>query len=374
MYFCSLEWRILSFTLLAWDECNYAVVWTFFVIAVLWDWNETDLFQFCGHCWVFHICWHIECNTFTVSTISIWNNSTGILSSPLALFIVLLPNAHLTLYFRMFGSSPVIIPSWLSGSRISFLCSSSVYSCHLFLISSAYIRSIPFLSFIVSIFLWNIFLISLIFLKRSLVFPILLFSSTSLHWSLRKAFLSLLAIQSPEGLIFKDLCGPHHKYGWLTTLSLLWYVESASLKSDSDWCKLVNGGLCLSQEQWPEFSIPWHHSGGGGQHSGSKAYFENSEAIRWGLSAEGQGQEARSQWPLRLLGWILGCRVLSRDPQLQQLPPPFQWCSCPLSEQPHDQIDFVWWAQLLLQLQPKHSSGCLHTAASSLLLPGSFSF
>ena len=31
-------------------------------------------------------------------------------------------------------------------------------------------------------------------LKRSLVFPILLFSSISLHWSLRKAFLSLLAI------------------------------------------------------------------------------------------------------------------------------------------------------------------------------------
>src|SRR5574340_797249 len=33
-----------------------------------------------------------------------------------------------------------------------------------------------------------------IILKRSLVFPILLFSSISLHWSLRKAFLSLLAI------------------------------------------------------------------------------------------------------------------------------------------------------------------------------------
>ena len=32
------------------------------------------------------------------------------------------------------------------------------------------------------------------FFKRSLVFPILLFSSISLHWSLRKAFLSLLAI------------------------------------------------------------------------------------------------------------------------------------------------------------------------------------
>ena len=69
-----------------------------------------------------------------------------------------------------------------------------VYSCHLFLISSASVRSIPFLSFIEPIFAWNVPWVSLIFLKRSLVFPILLFSSIPLHWSLRKAFLSLLAI------------------------------------------------------------------------------------------------------------------------------------------------------------------------------------
>src|SRR5574339_29310 len=75
-----------------------------------------------------------------------------------------------------------------------FLYSSSVYSCHLFLISSASVRSIPFLSFIEPIFAYNVPLVYLIFLKRSLVFPILLFSSNSLHWSLRKAFLSLLAI------------------------------------------------------------------------------------------------------------------------------------------------------------------------------------
>ena len=35
---------------------------------------------------------------------------------------------------------------------------------------------------------------STVFLKRCLVFPILLFSSISLHWPLWKAFLSLLAI------------------------------------------------------------------------------------------------------------------------------------------------------------------------------------
>ena len=74
------------------------------------------------------------------------------------------------------------------------LYSSSVYSCHLFLISSASIRSIPILSFIMPIFAWNIPLVSLIFL-RSLVSSILLFFSfISLHWSVRKSFLSLLDI------------------------------------------------------------------------------------------------------------------------------------------------------------------------------------
>ena len=82
----------------------------------------------------------------------------------------------------------------ISGSWRSFLYSSSVYSCHLFLISSASVRSMPFLSFIEPLFAWNVPLLSLIFLKRYLVFPILLFSFISLHWSLRKAFLSLLAI------------------------------------------------------------------------------------------------------------------------------------------------------------------------------------
>ena len=75
-----------------------------------------------------------------------------------------------------------------------FLYSSSVYSCRLFLISSASARFIPLLSFIVPIFAWNVPSVSVIFLTRSLVFRILLFSSISLHWSLRKAFLSLSAI------------------------------------------------------------------------------------------------------------------------------------------------------------------------------------
>ena len=155
---------------------------------------KTDLFQSCGHCWVFQICWLIECSTFTASSFRIWNSSTGIPSPPLALFIVMLPKAHLTSHSRLSGSRWVITPFWLSGSWRSFLYSSSVDSGYLFLTSSASVRSIPSLSFIEPIIVWNVPLVSLVFLKRSLVFPILLFSSISLYWSLRKAFLSLLAI------------------------------------------------------------------------------------------------------------------------------------------------------------------------------------
>ena len=172
-----------------WDECNCVVVWASFGIGM-----KIDLFQFCGHCWNFQICWHIECSTCTASSFKIWNSSTGISTPPLAFFIVMLPKAFLTLHSRKSGSRWVITPSWLSGSWRSFLYSSSVYSCQLFLIASASVRSIPFLPFIVPIFAWNVPLVSRIFLKRSLVFLILLFSSISLHWTLRKAFLSLLAV------------------------------------------------------------------------------------------------------------------------------------------------------------------------------------
>ena len=105
----------------------------------------------------------------------------------------MLPKAHLTSHSGMSGCRWVITPSWLSGPLRSFLYSSSVYSCHRFLISTVSVRSIQFLSFIEPIFSWNVPLVSLIFLKWSLVFPILLFSSISLYWPPRKAFLFLLA-------------------------------------------------------------------------------------------------------------------------------------------------------------------------------------
>ena len=146
-----------------WDECNCAVVWASLALPFFGIGMKTELFQFCGHCWVFQICCHIECSTFTSSSFQIWNRSTGILSPSLALFIVILPKAHLTSHSRISGSRWVIIPLWLSPSWRSFLYG-SVYCCHLFLISSASVRSISFLSFIVPIFARNVPLVALIFL------------------------------------------------------------------------------------------------------------------------------------------------------------------------------------------------------------------
>ena len=38
------------------DECNCLMVSTFFGTTLLGNWDEIDLFQSCGHCWVFQIC------------------------------------------------------------------------------------------------------------------------------------------------------------------------------------------------------------------------------------------------------------------------------------------------------------------------------
>ena len=128
-YCWSLAWRILSITLLLCEKSaivrqfEHSLALPFFGVGM-----KTDLFQSCGHCWVFQICWHIEYSTFTASPFRIWNSSMGIPSPPLALFVVMLPKAHLTSHSRMSGSRWVTRPSWLSVPWRSFLYGSSVFS------------------------------------------------------------------------------------------------------------------------------------------------------------------------------------------------------------------------------------------------------
>ena len=72
-YFWSLAWQILSIVFLACEmsaiaqSFEHSLALPFFGIGI-----KTDLFQSCGHCWVFQICWTIECSTFTASSFRIW--------------------------------------------------------------------------------------------------------------------------------------------------------------------------------------------------------------------------------------------------------------------------------------------------------------
>ena len=117
-------------------------------------------------------------------------------------------------------------PLWLSWSLRPFSYSFSVYSCHLFLIFSAYVRFLSSLSFTVPILTWNVPLISPIFLKTSRVFPILLFSSVSLYCSFAKL-----------SYIFFLLSGTLHSVRYIFPFLpcfLLPFFSSAICKASSD--------------------------------------------------------------------------------------------------------------------------------------------
>ena len=66
MYSWSLAWRILSITLLM---CEMSAILQYFehslTLPFFGTGMKTDLFQPCGHCWVFQICRHTECSTFS---------------------------------------------------------------------------------------------------------------------------------------------------------------------------------------------------------------------------------------------------------------------------------------------------------------------
>ena len=77
------------------------IPWQHFSLVLEWKLNFSSTVATV----VFQICWHIDYSTFTASSFRIWKSSTGILSPPLAFFVVMLSKAHLTSH------------SWMSGSR-----------------------------------------------------------------------------------------------------------------------------------------------------------------------------------------------------------------------------------------------------------------
>ena len=93
----SLTWRILSYLANMWNECNCAVVWTFFGIAFLWNWNENWLFPVLRPLLSFPNLLAYWVRTSTASSFRIWTSSAGVPSPPLALFTVALPKTHFSL-------------------------------------------------------------------------------------------------------------------------------------------------------------------------------------------------------------------------------------------------------------------------------------
>ena len=109
-----------------WNKHSCKVVWAFFGIAFLWDRDENlpltvlrplKSFPHLPAYWVQY---------FYNVAFRIWNRSAGIPSPPLVLFVVMLPQDHLTTHSRMSGSSWMTTPSWLFRSlklfNIIFLC------------------------------------------------------------------------------------------------------------------------------------------------------------------------------------------------------------------------------------------------------------
>ena len=115
-YCWSLAWRILSIALLV---CEMS--------AIVWYFEHSLALPFFGIGWKLTFSspeTTAECSKFagilnaalSKHHLRIWNSSAVIPSHSLAIFIVMLPKAHLTSHSRMSGSRWVITPSWLFGS------------------------------------------------------------------------------------------------------------------------------------------------------------------------------------------------------------------------------------------------------------------
>ena len=115
-----------------WNECNCAAVWTFFGIALLWDWNDN---------WPFPVLWpllnfpnllacywvqHLKASSFRS-----WDSSAGISSPLLTFFVIMLPEApclsRRLSYTGRSGSVSAPFPGVLVHTRFFCVCSPSIF-------------------------------------------------------------------------------------------------------------------------------------------------------------------------------------------------------------------------------------------------------
>ena len=157
-----------------------------------------------------------------------------------------------------------------------------MYSFHLFFISSASTRSLLFLSFNVPIFERNSRLKFPIFLKTSLVFPLLLFYSSFMHCSLKKAFLSLLAILWNSTFSWRYLSFSPLLFTSLLSSGLSWWLKKVKRLPTLQETPVQSLGLedPLKKEMATHSStlawrIPWTEESGGLQSMGSQRVGHN---------------------------------------------------------------------------------------------------
>ena len=116
IYCWSLAWRILSITLLV-CEVSLNILWHCHSLGLEWKLTfsspvaSAEFSKFVGV---------LSAALSQHHLFGFEKSSTGIPSPPLALFVVILPKGHLTLYSKISGSRWVITPWWLSGSWRSF--------------------------------------------------------------------------------------------------------------------------------------------------------------------------------------------------------------------------------------------------------------
>ena len=127
-----------------WNEHSCAVVWTFLGLTLLWDWKLCSSLNTRWPCpslgleWkhTFYIPVPIAEFTkvadywvqyFTASSYKILSSSAGIPSPPPALFVVMLPKAHLTSHSQISGSKRVATPSRSLGSLRTFFVQFCVF-------------------------------------------------------------------------------------------------------------------------------------------------------------------------------------------------------------------------------------------------------
>ena len=120
-----------------WNECNCEVVWTFFGLALLLDWNGNWPFPILWPLLSFPNCWHIECSTLTAPSFKIWNS-----------FITIL----LTIFLMLYISSP-----WLIYLIIEFVSLSPLYLSLLVFSSQAVTLCFLYLSMFSFCFVFFIF-------------------------------------------------------------------------------------------------------------------------------------------------------------------------------------------------------------------------